>query len=115
MVVVFFGGCFSEYLISFVMVGGVLGVIDCDCYDVILVGIMCEGVFVFEEDDFVKFFFDVEYFFEVVDNGMCVLWLELGGDCMLCVVYFDGVIEGFGLIDVVLFILYGLYGEDGII
>ena len=114
-VVVLFGGRSSENSISSATVGGVLGAIDRDRYEVIPVGITREGAFVLEEDDPAKLRLDAAHLPEVVDNGTRVLWPEPGGDRSLRVVQNDGSVTGFGEIDIVLPILHGPHGEDGTI
>lgn len=72
-VVFLFGGWSSEYLISCVIVGGVFGVIDWMWYEVILIGIICDGVWMLQDVVQVLIFLfgcDVVVLLEVVDNGI---------------------------------------------
>ena len=78
------------------------------------VGITREGAFVLEEDDPAKFTLDPHRLPEVVDNGTRILWPESAVDRELRVRDASGE-RSLGIVDVVLPILHGRFGEDGTI
>ncbi|MFT4212354.1 MAG: D-alanine--D-alanine ligase family protein [Microbacterium sp.] len=113
-VVVLFGGRSSEHSISSATAGGVLRAIDRDRYRVIPVGITRQGAFVLEADDPDRFALDPVHLPEVVDNGTRILWPDSAATRELRVSDSQGV-RSLGVVDVVLPILHGRFGEDGTI
>jgi D-alanine-D-alanine ligase len=112
-VVVLFGGKSSEHSISCATASGVLGAIDKTKYEVIPVGITPDGVFIPVDKDPKTF---------SLDSGLAVLKFEgktirfaMDGSRKLIQIDESGKEESLGVIDVVLPLLHGPFGEDGTI
>jgi D-alanine-D-alanine ligase len=112
-VALFFGGRSSEHAISCATAGGVLGAMDPERYDVVLVGVTREGAMTLRQREEVEAYAlgDLP---EVVDNGTRVRLPESAATRELTV-ELDGVTRTLGDIDVAFPILHGPYGEDGTI
>lgn len=113
-VVLLFGGRSSEHGISCVTAAGVLGAIDRDRFNVILVGITRSGATVhLVEDDLHGFGLHKDALPEVTDNGTRVLWPASVNTRSLSVIDTHGEIRSLGRVDVVFPLLHGPFGEDG--
>lgn len=113
-VVLLFGGRSSEHGISCVTAAGILGAIDRDRFEVLLVGITKQGSTVLmHESDLADYRLDAAALPEVLDNGTRVLWPASTGSRELSYVSSDGAIVSLGDIDVVMPMMHGPYGEDG--
>lgn len=115
-VVVVFGGCSNEYVILCVFVGSILCNLDLWWFDVIVVGIILVGLWVFIDVNFdVLMIINWEFFQVKLGLGIeLVLLVDLWCGGQLVLLLF-GVGEVLELVDVVFLVLYGLYGEDGMI
>ena len=112
-VALFFGGRSSEHAISCATAGGVLGAMDPDRYDVVLVGITRDGAMTLRERDEVAAF-ALDELPELDDNGTRVRLPESAVSREL-VVETGGTVRSLGGIDVAFPILHGPFGEDGTI
>ncbi len=112
-VVVLFGGKSSEHSISCATASGVLGAIDKAKYEVIPIGITPQGVFIPVEKDPASF---------ALESGLTVLefegktaWFAMDGSRELWVSDDKDNEESLGVVDAVLPLLHGPFGEDGTI
>ncbi|HUH53472.1 MAG TPA: D-alanine--D-alanine ligase family protein [Microbacteriaceae bacterium] len=114
-VVLLFGGRSSEHEISCVTATGILGALDRDLYDPLMVGITKEGGFVHVNEDDVNFKLDPHNMPVVQDNGTRVFWPESAVSREMRVADVSGKISSLGQVDVVFPVLHGPFGEDGTI
>jgi D-alanine-D-alanine ligase len=112
-VALFFGGRSSEHAISCATAGGVLGAMDPERYDVVLVGITRAGAMTLRSRDEVAGF-ALDDLPELADNGTRVRLPESAATRELVVEEAGGV-RSLGAIDVAFPILHGPFGEDGTI
>ncbi|GGA63824.1 D-alanine--D-alanine ligase [Pseudoclavibacter endophyticus] len=137
-VAVLFGGRSSEHTVSCATAGGVLTAIDRERFEVVPIGITRDGAWVLEEDDPAKFALNRAKLPEVVDNGTRVHLPSSALHHELTVSYLSGAPaqstsrrpssaettatearadlstrRSLGVIDVVLPLLHGPFGEDG--
>jgi D-alanine-D-alanine ligase len=112
-VALFFGGRSSEHAISCATAGGVLGAMDPERYDVVLVGITRDGAMTLRERDEVAGF-ALDDLPELDDNATRVRLPESAASREL-VVETGGAVRSLGGIDVAFPILHGRFGEDGTI
>ena len=115
-VVVLFGGRSSEHAISCVTAGSVLAAIDRDAYDVLPVGITTDGRWVLEVDDPVRFEISGDGSLPAVDPARPAVAVNGDGDRPTLEVHAPGQPpRPLGVIDVVMPLLHGPWGEDGTI
>lgn len=112
-VAVVFGGRSSEHAISVATAGGVLAAIDRDRYEVVPIGITANGRFVAQPDDAAQFTLSDGRLPELADSDTEVIWPSEVGDRTLRATNGDGALRDLAVIDVVLPLLHGPYGEDG--
>ena len=112
-VAILFGGRSSEHTISCATAGGVLEAIDRSKYEIIPIGITCDGAFTLQEDDAAKFRMDPANMPTVHDNGTRILWPESALSRELRYLDADGELRSLGDVDLVFPLLHGPFGEDG--
>ncbi|MGN6327250.1 D-alanine--D-alanine ligase family protein [Pseudolysinimonas sp.] len=112
-VALFFGGRSSEHAISCATAGGVLGAMDPERYDVVLVGITRAGAMTLRSRDEVLGF-GLDDLPELDDNGTRVRLPESAATGEM-VVEEAGGLRSLGEVDVAFPILHGPFGEDGTI
>jgi D-alanine-D-alanine ligase len=117
-VALIFGGRSSEHSISCATAGGVLGAMDPERYDVVLVGITRDGAMTLRSRDEVAGF-SLDDLPELADNGTRVRLPESAATRELTVMEAvgdgAGAVRSLGAIDVAFPILHGPFGEDGTI
>jgi D-alanine-D-alanine ligase len=114
-VALLFGGRSSEHSISCATAGGVLGAIDSERFEVVLVGITHDGAFTLQDPDTVAAFALGATLPELVDNGTRVHFPESATSREFTVTHADGTTTSLGDIDIAFPILHGPFGEDGTI
>ena len=115
-VVVLFGGRSSEHAISCVTAGSVLAAVDRDRYDVLPVGITSDGRWVLEVDDASRFAIAADGTLPAVDASRPSVAVNSDGYRPTLEIHAAGrPPESLGVIDVVLPLLHGPWGEDGTI
>ena len=115
-VVVLFGGRSSEHAISCVTAGSVLAAIDREQYDVLPVGISPDGRWVLEIDDASRFAIAPDGSLPAVDPTRPAVAVNNDGDSPTLEIHRPGQPpEPLGVIDVVMPLLHGPWGEDGTI
>ncbi len=112
-VAVLFGGKSNEHSISVATASGVLSAIDSSKYDVVPVGITQDGVFV-------PFVGNPETLsltngLKTIESAGSTIRFAMDGSCELIVTDPMGKESSLGIIDVVMPLLHGPYGEDGTI
>ncbi|HWH27275.1 MAG TPA: D-alanine--D-alanine ligase family protein [Pseudolysinimonas sp.] len=112
-VVLVFGGRSSEHSISCATAGGVLGAIDRDRYEVILLGITPDGALTLRHPDEVAAFALGETLPILDDNGTRVHLPESTLTQEFTVTEADGTIRSLGDVDIAFPIVHGPFGEDG--
>lgn len=113
-VVVLFGGRSSEHAISCVTAGSVLAAIDRESYDVLPVGITPDGRWVLEADDAARFAIAADGSLPEVDPARPPVAVNGDGDRPTLEIHRSGTPpESLGVIDVVMPLLHGPWGEDG--
>jgi len=112
-VALFFGGRSSEHAISCATAGGVLGAMDAERYDVVLVGITRAGAMTLRTREEVLGF-GLDDLPELDDNGTRVRLPESAATRELTVEE-AGAVRSLGDVDVAFPILHGPLGEDGTI
>lgn len=113
-VALFFGGRSSEHAISCATAGGVLGAMDPQRYDVVLVGITRDGAMTLRDRDEVAGF-SLDELPDLADNGTRVRLPESAVTRELTVTDPSGAVRSLGDVDVAFPILHGPFGEDGTI
>jgi D-alanine-D-alanine ligase len=115
-VVVLFGGRSSEHAISCVTAGSVLAAIDREAYDVLPVGITADGRWVLEVDDSAHFALGEDGGLPEVDPTRPAVAVNGDGDRPTLEIHAPGTPpRSLGVIDVVMPLLHGPWGEDGTI
>lgn len=113
-VVVLFGGRSSEHAISCVTAGSVLAAIDRASYDVLPVGITSDGRWVLEADDPARFAIAADGRLPEVDPSRPPVAVNGDGERPTLEIHRPGTPpEPLGVIDVVMPLLHGPWGEDG--
>lgn len=112
-VAIFFGGRSSEHSISCATAGGVVGAMDAERYEVVLVGITPEGAMTLRAPEEVAGF-SLDDLPRLVDNGTRVRLPESAASRELTVEQ-GGAVRSLGEVDVAFPILHGPFGEDGTI
>ncbi len=112
-VAVVFGGRSSEHAISCISAGSVVGAIDRERYDVVLVGITGEGRWVLESDAPGRLALGPAGELPSVSTSAPTVTLAQGGDRSLVVHDPGAVPRVLGDVDVVFPVMHGPWGQDG--
>jgi D-alanine-D-alanine ligase len=112
-VAVLFGGRSSEHAVSCVTAAGVLHAIDRSKYDVVPIGITRQGQWVQVSDDPEQWSLAAATLPEVTASGERVLLDQDPEGTALVAAAPDQVLRSLGVVDVVLPLLHGPFGEDG--